>query len=280
MTSGPARPAAEPQRRTVAGPVGDVSYLVWAPAGTRVPFALAHPVNTQAAVWDRIAPLLTEDGRRPVVAVDYRGHGESAPAGPYDPRGYAADLLAVLDAEGIAAFHYAGGSIGGAVGVHLADLAPGRVRSASLLGAALRIGVGDDVFDDMAAGLRALGVDAWFAAHGGGIVGSRSVEGVAARLVELAGGRDTEQVVDIVDRTFRREDARALAARLAPHDLPPTQVVGGTEDPTCPPSMEREVAEILGADLVLLEGIGHLPMLESPTRTATLVLSLVSAVEA
>ena len=282
MSGAPVAPGGSPapERREAAGPAGPVSFLVWAPEGEATPVALAHPVNTQAAAWSDLAPLLTEGGRRPVYAVDYRGHGRSVQTGPFTARDYAADLLAVLRASGVERAHVAGGSIGGAVGVQLVDLAPGLAASLTLVAAALRIGVGEEAFAEMERGVRELGVEDWFAAHGGGILGRRSAPGVAERLVELAGGRDAEQVCTIIEWTFVREDSRDLARALAAAGaLPPALVVGGEQDPTCPPASQEEAAAILGADLVILEGIGHLPMLECPAELAGLVLPFLDRAE-
>lgn len=262
------------QRRFVDGPGGRLSYLVWAEDGSETPVALAHPVNTQAAVWDSLAPQLSEGGTRPVYAVDYRGHGQSVMAGPFTARDYASDLLSVLRASGVDRAHYVGGSIGGAVGIQLVDLAPGLVQSLTLVAAALRIGVDDDKLAGMKAGVVELGVAPWFALHAGGILGRRSLPGVAERLVELAGGRDPRMVATIIEWTFGREDSRALAGALTAAGLllPPAQVIGGEQDPTCPPTMEREIALTLGGSAIVLEGIGHLPMLECPDELAALII--------
>jgi len=269
-----------PVRRSVEGPAGPLSFLVWAEGGVGTPLALAHPVNTQAAVWSDVAPLLTGDGTRPVYAVDYRGHGHSAMTGPFTARDYASDLLAVLRASGVDRAHVAGGSVGGAVGVQLVDLAPGLVQSLTLVAAALRIGVDDAALAGMTAGVIDLGVAPWFELHAEGILGRRSVPGVADRLVELAGGRDPEMVATIIEYTFGREDSRALARSLATSaTLPSAFVIGGEQDPTCPPAMEREVAEVLDAPLTVLDGIGHLPMLECPRELAALMTAFLDRVE-
>lgn len=63
-----------------------------------------------------------------VVSVDHRGGGRSdRPDGPYSIDLIAADVLAVLDALGIATAHFAGHSTGGAVVQTLAIDAPARL---------------------------------------------------------------------------------------------------------------------------------------------------------
>jgi 3-oxoadipate enol-lactonase len=211
-------------------------------------------------------------GERAVYAIDYRAHGHSAPGGPYLPSDYAADALAMVDAEAITAAHIAGGSIGGAVSVELATLAPGRVLSIALFGAAVHIGVSDEQMADMAAGLRELGVAGWFAKHGGDIIGPLSVRGVVEQLTELSSdGRDVEMVIEVIQSTFQLADSRATTTALTRGELMPALIVTGTHDPTCPPAMARELAGYFGTSAVLLDGIGHLPMIEAPLLTATLL---------
>jgi 3-oxoadipate enol-lactonase len=250
------------ERRTTTGPAGELSYLVWdgpaVPSGT-TPLVLLHPVNSAAAIWEATAALLA--GERAIYAIDYRAHGSSAAGGPYLPVDYAADALAMMDSEGIGSAHVAGGSIGGAVSVELATLAPGRVVSIALFGAAVRIGVSDEQMADMAAGLRELGVAAWFAKHGGDIIGDLSAPGVVAELTELAS----------TGRGFQLADSRAVTVALMQGGAIPALVVTGTQDPTCPPAMARELAGYFGTSAVLLDGIGHLPMIEAPQLTATLL---------
>lgn len=75
--------------------------------------------------------------RYQVILIDARGHGRSDK--PHDVAVYsyeqmAADVLAVLDAAGVARMHFWGYSMGGFVGFRLARLAPTRVRSLVLGG--------------------------------------------------------------------------------------------------------------------------------------------------
>jgi 3-oxoadipate enol-lactonase len=239
---------------------------------------LAHPVNSAAAVWDETARQLA--GERAVYAVDYRAHGHSAQGGPYLPSDYAQDVLSVMEAEGIAAAHVAGGSIGGAVLVELAALAPGRVLSIALFGATVHLGVSDEQMAEMAAGLRELGVADWFARHGSAIIGSAAAPGAVEKLAELAsGGRDVETVIELIHGTFQLADSRSTAA-LAQRSAPTGLIVTGTQDPTCPPAMARELACYFGTSAVLLDGIGHLPMIEAPQLTAILLRGFLSGLPA
>ncbi|HYH66239.1 MAG TPA: alpha/beta fold hydrolase, partial [Urbifossiella sp.] len=68
------------------------------------------------------------------LTFDNRGVGRSVPAGgPITVDAMAVDALAVLDAEGVAAAHVVGHSLGGLVAAQLALAARGRVTSLALL---------------------------------------------------------------------------------------------------------------------------------------------------
>lgn len=264
------------ERRCTQGPVGEVSYLVWAGDRTAVPVLHLHPVNTAAAVW---RGTVEASDRGPVrVAVDYRAHGRSESGGTYLPADYARDALAALEAEGLNRVHVVCGSIGGAVAVELASAAPERVTSMIAFGATLHLGWSEELLDEAEKGLRELGVRGWFARHGAEILGPASRPEAPAELVELASGgrdgedRDLETVVAVLRTTFGAADARPAAAGLTVP--PPARVVVGTHDPTCPPEMARELGDALGGHDVgvdVVSGIGHLPMLEDPRGTAAAI---------
>ncbi|WP_214369527.1 alpha/beta fold hydrolase [Pseudonocardia sp. H11422] len=255
----------EPTRGFADGPAGALSYLSWAGPPGVTPILFLHPVNTAAAIWTDVAGILSQ--HRPAIAVDYRGHGGSAAGGPYSPADYAADALAVLDHLLVPSAHVVSGSIGGAVAVELAAANAERVASILPFGATLRIGLAAAELATMAVDMRAVGVEAWFSEHASGILGPASRPDAAARLVQLAGGRDVDVVVEITEATFGAADSRA-AARIIAASPPPSQVYVGTDDPTCPPEMARELADHLRATVRSIPDIGHLPMLEDPVGTA------------
>ncbi len=95
-------------------------------------------VHDAAGSSDTVAPLATSFiGRRPVVAIDLPGHGESdntLPRGAVTVAAYAKALRTALDALGIRECDVVGAWGGGLVGLELAHLAPGRVRRLVLAG--------------------------------------------------------------------------------------------------------------------------------------------------
>jgi 3-oxoadipate enol-lactonase len=80
---------------------------------------LGPSLGTALGVFDAQVAALSDDWR--IVRFDLPGHGGSAaPAGRCTVPGIAVDVLALLDDLGVGRFHYAGVSLGGAVGQQLA----------------------------------------------------------------------------------------------------------------------------------------------------------------
>ena len=71
-------------------------YVEWGDAGAQ-PLVLLHGLSDCARSWDRFAAGMSSDHR--VVALDYRGHGESrwAAPGSYRLEDYVSDIEAVVD---------------------------------------------------------------------------------------------------------------------------------------------------------------------------------------
>lgn len=106
-------------------------------------FASNHAVNWVNTLWTK---TLTHAGRR-VIALDNRGHGQSAKL--YDPADYASqtmarDVVALMDRLGLERADVMGYSMGARITAHVALAAPERVRSAVLGGLGIHLveGVG------------------------------------------------------------------------------------------------------------------------------------------
>lgn len=114
-----------------------LAYLEWTPpegSSPRPPVLLLHGSPGSAGDWSRVGPLLAHEGYR-VIAVDLPGFGDSShDLRDYSIRGGGAALLGLLDTLHIDRAHVVGWSNGGGAAMHLADLAPERVASLSLVG--------------------------------------------------------------------------------------------------------------------------------------------------
>lgn len=117
----------------------------WPGAGT--PVLLLHGLASQRRFWNLVLPhLVGGPGGLHVVALDQRGHGDSArPADGYDTPTVARDALAALDALGLSRTVLVGHSWGASVALQLAADAPGRALAVVALdgGTTSLAGLGD-----------------------------------------------------------------------------------------------------------------------------------------
>lgn len=256
------------ERLSVEGPAGRLTVLRTTDPRPGDPLVLIHPINSAAVVWTDVAARL----ERPVVALDLRGHGDSVAEGPFTvEHGYVPDVLAVLDSFGLGRVHLAGGSLGGTISVALSALHPQRVLSATAFGSTLGTGVPTEAIDAMVDELQSKGTADYFADLVPQVVGSAHRESarVLEVMAEAAGQRSEAVVAEILHGAFGA-DIRHLAGKVATTGIP-VLAVAGTEDPTCPPAMSRELAEFTGGTAMTLPAVGHLPMLEEPTRVAEIL---------
>ena len=229
---------------------------------TAPPLLLGPSLGTSTALWDKVAPELSVTHR--VVRWDLPGHGES-PAGLIGPGATIADLaalvLALADSLGLDRFSYAGVSLGGAVGLHLAVHHPERIERLAVICSSAHFN-GSKPWEERAALVREEG------------------------LAELAKSADSRwftpgfTVPELVE-DHRTADPGAYAAccdALAAFDIrarlpeigAPTLLVAGREDPATPPAHLREIADAVpGAALVEIPGASHLAPAQCPEAVLT-----------
>ncbi len=95
-------------------------------AGRGRPLLLLHGWPEFWLTWEPVMTRLA--GRFQLIAPDLRGFGDSEkPAGPFGPQDHAADMLALLDALGLARVGVIGHDVGGAAMQPLARMAPDRL---------------------------------------------------------------------------------------------------------------------------------------------------------
>ncbi|MBN8841311.1 MAG: alpha/beta hydrolase, partial [Sphingomonadales bacterium] len=219
-------------------------------------------------------------GPRRVIAVDFRGRGESAYAKDpmsYSPLVYAQDIAALLEAAGITRFVSVGTSLGGIVTMLLAGMLPGRIAGALLND------VGPEIEPAGLARIR-------------GYVGKPSVfptwmhaaRAVAESNADVYPDWDVEQWLAMAKRLYRLNSAgrivldydlkiaepfRVPGAEAGPDmwralagldDVPVLIVRGGTSDILSAATAARMSTALPDAELVTLPGIGHAPTLDEP----------------
>lgn len=250
------------RRRFVAGPAGRLSCL-WAESDSaRTPLVFVHGINGVAEQWSPVARLVAGRG---LLAVDLRGHGDSAPGGRYEAADYAADVSAAMSALGITRAHLVGASFGAGVCVTLAATEPDRAASLTLIGGALSVAGTTDA-EAAVAELRRLGAESFFEQAAAASFGPGADEEMLRQSVRLAAFRD-EAVIERILRAALAADVSAAAGRAAA----PARVLAGEHDRTCPPELGAALATALRTDCMVLAGLGHMAHIEDPQRIAALL---------
>ncbi|MER5181183.1 3-oxoadipate enol-lactonase [Streptomyces sp. NPDC002896] len=229
---------------------------------TAPPLILGPSLGTSTALWDDVAPELAVTHR--VIRWDLPGHGGS-PADLIGPGATVAELaelvLSLADSLGIDRFAYAGVSLGGAVGLHLAVHHPERVTSLAVICSSAHFN-GRAPWEERAALVRREGLGAladnaptrWFTP--GFTVPALVEDHRSAAPEAYAACCDALAAYDI------RDQLSSISA--------PTLLIAGREDPATPPAHLREIADAVpGSTLVELPGASHLAPAERPEAVLT-----------
>ncbi|WP_238993412.1 alpha/beta fold hydrolase [Nocardioides caldifontis] len=231
--------------------------------------------TSATTLWGRCAGLLA--GAFDVLAWDLPGHGynRAVPDEGYTMAELAGAVLSVVDdvqaqrGDGGGTFHYAGDSVGGAVGLQLLLDVPGRVEAAVLLCTGARLGTAESWRERMelvartgTAGLVESSAQRWFAP---GFL-ERDPETCTALLqaLQAADDRGYAQVCQALASFDVRDRLGEIGA--------PVLAVAGADDPVTPPELLRALADgVRRGRLVVLDGTGHLPPAETPAEVAGLL---------
>jgi 3-oxoadipate enol-lactonase/4-carboxymuconolactone decarboxylase len=232
---------------------------------------MIHSLGTSLRIWDAQADALARGFR--VVRYDLRGHGlsEISPAS-YALDDLAGDALAVLDALGIHAAHIVAVSIGGLIAQAVALQAPARVTSLILCDTALAFPPAQ-MWRDRAATVRTQGLAAiadsliarWVSPA---YLASPAGRGLRAMLVRtpVEGYAQAAEVIAATDLSSRTREVRA-----------PAVVIVGEHDLSVPiATAEALQAAIPGAQLVVIPGALHVPMLDHADAVSSAILAFLT----
>ena len=235
-------------------------------------FVFVNSLGTDLRIWNDVVADYAGEFR--LLRYDLRGHGLSdAPPAPYSMNDHVADLVALLDAQGIKGAIVVGLSVGGMIAQSLAAKRPDLASMLVLCDTAHKIGTPEMWNARMEAvrtnGLASIAdavIERWF-----------STEFRRSRAADLAGYRNmltrtpSEGYIGTC-MTLRDTDLTTMASQLTQ----PTLCLVGEEDGATPPALVRSLSQLIpNAGFKTVAGAGHLPCVEQPKVLAGWIESFV-----
>ncbi|MFC4259898.1 alpha/beta fold hydrolase [Marinobacter lacisalsi] len=255
--------------------VGDLSvaYLSNSVEEPERVLLMVHGFGGNKDNWVRMAPYLPEDYR--LLIPDLAGHGDSSvgSSDDYTVEAQAATLAAFLDKLGVQRVDMAGNSMGGGITVYFASRYPDRVRTIALYDPAGSTRYPSELDEALARGENPLVVE-----EPGDmddlmdfVLEKRPFMPwpLASVMEEKAMAR--EEVNEAIFEAIRSSgEIMSLESVLSSVEAP-ALIVWGRQDRVLAPENAEVFAEgIQTSRVVLLDGVGHVPMLEVPERSANL----------
>lgn len=220
---------------------------------------LLHGAGGSHLHWGHeVRSLLEAD----VYAIDLPGHGRSGGSGHCSIPAYADFILALMDVLDLERAVVVGHSMGSAIALTLGIEHPERTQGLVLVGSGARLRV-------LPAILEGLLND--FETTVSAIVDYCYGSGATKDMRSLGFRQMLEVGAQVIHDDFVACDTFEVMDRLESIHIP-TLVITGAEDVMTPPKYAHYLAEhIEGSQLVLLEGAGHMIMLERPQLVANAV---------
>jgi 3-oxoadipate enol-lactonase len=248
-------------------PVGGASIYYAARGKVGAPVVFVHGAGSNHLIWN--AQLAAFAGTARVYALDLPGHGRSNGAGRNVIRSYADVVCSFLDCLSLDRAVIAGHSMGGAIAQTLGLENPDRVVGLVLAGTGARLRVSpaflDGILNDFAGTAHQLN-ETEFALD------------ADARLRE-----STEQQLltcgpQVVHGDLCACDAFDILSRVS-EIRAPTLVICGAQDRMTPVKYSRYLAaKIPHAQLRLIEGAGHMSMVEKPDEVSRALVEWIPSV--
>jgi pimeloyl-ACP methyl ester carboxylesterase len=217
---------------------------------------LVHGAGGSHQHWGRAIRILPEAH---VYTLDLPGHGRSGGTGRRTVPDYAAFLIHFMDTLALKRSVIVGHSMGSATALTAALTYPQRVAGLVLVGSGARLRVLPQILEGTLSDLT----------QTVGLICSYAYSSqTPAELVQ----RGLEQMAEVPPQTIHDDfaacDTFDVMPRLGEIHCP-TLVICGTEDKLTPPKYATFLTErIAGAELKLIEGAGHMVMVEQPELVA------------
>lgn len=193
------------------------------------------------------------------LAPDLNGHGRSTGDGHLTIEDHAADMLALLDALNIDSITVAGHSMGGAIALKMALLAPQRVRRLALISTGARLPVNPTLLNHVQPEPEIVAELLWKWLWGPAVDEAMRARGKAVFL-----GLNSA----VIARDYAACNAFDVRDQLS-QIIQPTRILCGTDDKMTPPKFSLTLKDgIPNATTLFFEGAGHMLQLERALEIA------------
>lgn len=234
--------------------------------GSGTPIVFIHGAGGSTLSWLMQKTYFEKTNQ--VVLIDLPGHGRSGGDSFNSIEAYAEAVKEVLEESAVDPAHIVGHSMGGAVAMQLATAYPGLLKGLILIGTGAKLKVYPEVLE--------------------GVL--KDKEKTARTIIDTAFSPATPAALkERVFAEYIKNDARTIfndftACDRFDHMGPlkdiatPTLVICGSVDLFTPEKYSRFLAEnIPGAALEIIEGAGHMVMIEKPDSVNTAVGKFITA---
>jgi len=222
-----------------------------------------HGIRGNRRNWNLQLPVFAQHFR--AAAWDARGYGDSDDyEGPLHFEHFTGDVLRVVEHLKANKLHLVGLSMGGRIARNVALHYPERLHSLTLINSTPGF---DSLSTDQ---VRRFVVErkTRTADSVRQLLGSRARPGAFEELTESISLLHEKSYLKTVEASVAQDRAAPIERIRVP-----TLIIGGDEDMVYPPDLAHEMARrIPGAQLVMMEGGGHLVNLEQPERFNAAVL--------
>ncbi len=232
----------------------------------RSALAFVHGVGSTAAIWDYQLTALRDRAR--CMAIELRGNGVPKPEPEpalITREGYANDVLAVADAQGVGSFTIVGCSLGGVVAFELWKRAPKRIEAMVIVGSFASYPNARAYADSVKAAVKeAEGMPAFARSRAAklGLPPDRMRE-----TIEQMSCKTVPSYLAATDATWTGDYTNVL-----PTIDVPVLVAAGERDAIAPFALSQVIASsIPGAELEAIPDAGHVANADNPAYFNTML---------
>ena len=245
-----------------------VSYLTAGDSAAAPSILLIHGSGVSAGAWvNQLRGLLTAFR---VAAIDLPGHGKSDPIPQASVEEYAETVAKFLEALGSGPVLVVGHSLGGAIAIALAAQRPHAVTGLVLLASCAKLPWVDSSWGRLLPYLPGPLWKTFFISTAQKLLFAPGVPGhvVSLGMQELRSCR-----AETILKDLQAAKAMDLTQQATGLDVP-TLILCGSQDRLTPPALSADLKGLIpGSRLTLVEGAGHMLLLEVPTRVNEEVLN-------